>query len=371
MDTRQMSGSSSPIDDESALGLIKACHLAGGAPRMGARIISQRLGSINQVFRIRIGEKDLALRVRHGEQFFQYERGVFKEVIVAQLLTTVAQDPQADLDKVILKIWERTHCNRSGEKLTFPAGADILYYDFTRLAFSSPWALFEWTGDALGGRFAPEHAARLGAMISQIHNLKFKRACLNFHGLHLGGADLIAEWIKEIRRRNENRGCAISEERTLCAKLELLKDEIGAEPLAFVFCHNDLQCTNVTMNGGCMHILDWDNAQIAPRELDFVKIAHWSTIGKDGYFKPDPAIFSSFCKGYGVQDEAITRSAIFRLAEILWLCRVYEFATKTAVAKPFWPASRYAGLLAERLKSPDSARTVRGWPCIIAPKSGP
>ena len=118
-------------------------------------------------------------------------------------------------------------------------------------------------------------------------------------------------------------------------------------------------------------ILDWDNAQIAPQELDFVKLAHWSTIGKDGYFEPHPAIFSSFCEGYGVRDEAIKQSAIFRLAEILWLFRVHEFAGRTPAAKPFWPASRYASLLAGRLKSLYSAHAVRGGAYAIAPKSRP
>jgi aminoglycoside phosphotransferase (APT) family kinase protein len=120
------------------------------------------------------------------------------------------------------------------------------------------------------------------------------------------------------------------------------------------------------MNGQSMHILDWDNAQIAPRELDFVKIAHWSAIGKDGYFEPDPVIFSSFCVGYGVADHVIRNSAIFRLAEILWLFRVYEFAASLPPVKPFWPASRYASLLMARLKSLDAAM---GCPCAIAPKS--
>lgn len=343
-----MTVSSSVINQETALGLIAAFYSMDTQPSL--RVIEQRLGSINQVFRIGAGEKDAALRVRHNEQHFQYEKGVFKEVIVAQLLAALERNAQADLDTAIQEIWERTHCGRSSETIHFPAGADILHYDFTGHAFPSPWAVFEWAGDALNERFGPGHAARLGEMVSQIHNLKFKRACLNLHALQLGGADLIGEWTGEICRRNENTGRAISEERPLRGKLELLRKEIGSEPLSFVFCHNDLQCTNVTVSGPSMHIVDWDNAQIAPRELDFVKISHWSTIGEGGYFEPDPAIFSSFCQGYGVRDEAIRQSAIFRLAEILWLFRVYEFAVRTATLKPFWPASRYASLLDERLK---------------------
>jgi hypothetical protein len=348
-----MTFSGSAIDEETALGLIAAYYSRDEIPQGGLRIIDQRLGSINRVFRIKIGEIDAALRVRHNEQYFQYEKGVFKEVIVARLLAALDRDKTADLDKAVLEIWERTRCSCSCGRIAFPAGPNILHYDFTGCAFPGPWAIFNWAGDALNERFDPAHASRLGRMVSQIHNLRFKRACLNFDELRLGSVDLIAGWIGETCRRNENTGCAIGEEPVLCRKLELLRDEIGGEPLSFVLCHNDLQCTNVTVNGQSMHIVDWDNAQIAPRELDFVKLAHWSAIGWDGYFEPVPAIFSSFCEGYGISEEEIKRSPIFRLAEILWLFRVYEFATRLAPQKPFWPARRYAGVLRERLKSLD------------------
>jgi hypothetical protein len=367
-----MTVSSSVIGEETALGLIAAFYSPEHTPQAGPRIIEQRLGSINQVFRIRIGESEAALRVRHNEQDFQYEKGVFKEVIVARLLAAFEQDEHAGLDKAISEIWEGTLCSRSCGTIAFPAGANILHYDFTKLAFSGPWAIFGWAGETLNGGFGPEHAARLGGMVSRIHNLKFKRAGLSLHTLHLDGAGLIAEWTREIYCRNQKTGRDIIEERPLRRKLELLKDEIGSsEPLSLVLCHNDLQCTNVTMSGDAMHILDWDNAQIAPRDLDFVKLAHWSTLGQDGYFEPDAAIFSSFCAGYGVSEDAIKQSAIFRLAEILWLFRVYEFAKRTGTAKPFWPASRYASLLAGRLKSPDGAWPNGVKPYAIAPKSRP
>jgi thiamine kinase-like enzyme len=361
-----MTAPSTAIDEETALGLITAYYSPG---RTRPRVIAQWQGSINQVFRLRTGEKDLALRVRHDERHFQYEKGVFKEVIVAQLLAARERDKQDDLDKAILSIWERTRCSSSSATIVFPAGARILHYDFTKLAFPGPWAIFDWSGDALNEHFGPGHAASLGAMVSQIHKLQFKRACINLHSLHLGSVNLIGEWTGEICRRNESTGRTVSEEQHLRRKLESLQDEIGSEPLSFVFCHNDLQCTNVSMNGPSMHILDWDNAQIAPRELDFVKIAHWSKIGKDGYFDPDREIFLSFCAGYGVLPAVIEQSPIFRLAEILWLFRVYDFAMKTVAAKPFWPAARYASLLGGLLKYPGGTPAVRRRHYEIAPKS--
>jgi hypothetical protein len=60
-----------------------------------------------------------------------------------------------------------------------------------------------------------------------------------------------------------------------------------------------LHCLNVTRKQNALYLVDWDNAQIAPKELDFVKLAHWSRLGADGHFEPDSATFASFCAGYG------------------------------------------------------------------------
>ena len=132
-------------------------------------------------------------------------------------------------------------------------------------------------------------------------------------------------------------------------------DGLGAASRAvnqdFVLCHNDLHCFNVTQKQGALYLVDWDNAQIAPKELDFVKLAHWSRLGADGRFEPDSAIFASFCAGYGVAAGATTSSPIFKLAELVWLFRVLEFALAMngPPNPPFWPPQRYAALLRERL----------------------
>jgi hypothetical protein len=341
----------SAIDEESILALITAhdplCRTES------PRVVEERLGSINQIFRIRVGERDIALRVRHNARDFQYEKGIFKEVVAARLLAAFKQDRQVHLDGILLEIWEGTVGSHSGEKIIFPAGADIFHYDFTNLAFSGPWALFDWAGDTLGEHFNAEHAARLGASVARIHKLKFRHAYKSLDFLRAGGVDLMAAWMEEILRRNKNTGVSISDEWHLFRLLAALRDEIGSEPISYVLCHNDLQCTNITMKDGELRIVDWDNAAIAPRELDFVKLAHWSKIGEDGYFEPDAAIFEAYCEGYGISSAEIRQSPIFRLAEILWLFRVYEFALRPlepgTAKKPFWTLWRYASLLRKRL----------------------
>ena len=117
-------------------------------------------------------------------------------------------------------------------------------------------------------------------------------------------------------------------------------------------CHNDLHCLNVTQKQGSLYLVDWDNAQIAPKELDFVKLAHWSRLGADGHFEPDSAVFASFCAGYGAAAGAVLASPIFKLAEFVWLFRVLEFASVLNGARK--PA--FLGAAALRQPAPGTAR---------------
>ncbi len=166
-----------------------------------------------------------------------------------------------------------------------------------------------------------------------------------------GGIDIFREWQEEVIRRNRNTGYIVAPEGGLRQRLDGLGAASRAVNQDFVLCHNDLHCFNVTQKQGALYLVDWDNAQIAPKELDFVKLAHWSRLGADGRFEPDSAIFASFCAGYGVAAGATTSSPIFKLAELVWLFRVLEFALAMngPPNPPFWPLQRYAGLLRERL----------------------
>ena len=134
-------------------------------------------------------------------------------------------------------------------------------------------------------------------------------------------------------------------------KLDGIAEASRALNPEFVLCHNDLHCLNVTRKQGSLYLVDWDNAQIAPKELDFVKLAHWSRLGADGHFEPDSAIFASFCAGYGAAAGAVLASPIFKLAEFVWLFRVLEFASATPLPAnpPFWAPRCYASLLRQRL----------------------
>ncbi len=336
----------SAITEEKALALFSAAF-----PGWPAAVTGYKKGSINQIFQVRSGESRFALRVRYNESRFQYEKGMFKEVLAALLLSASGKNPAASLDGEIARCWELLAGKRSSEWIAFPSGAGIFHFDFTGEHYPGPWAVLEWTGDALGAGIDAASALQLGQLVAQIHRMKFRNAYGSFHRAHAGGVDILSEWKDEILRRNRATGSIIAAEEVLAEKLERLCTGGREAAPEFVLCHNDLHCLNVTRAGGALRLVDWDNAQVAPKELDFVKLAHWSRLGPDGHFAPDAGLFASFCAGYGTVPETVLASPIFKLAEILWLFRVLEFAfgLEAPAAAPFWPPQRYATALRERL----------------------
>ena len=339
------------ITEEKALALFGvACAGETGLPGP-ARVIGLKIGSINRIFHIEAGEKQFALRVRYNERRFQYEKGVFKEVLAALLFSAYARDTETGLDLELARSWDRIVGRRSDEWLPFPCGAGIFHFDFTGANYPGPWALLEWTGDALGAGMDAARARELGQLVAKLHRMRFRNAYATLERVHLGGVDILSEWKAEILRRNRDTGAAVASAEALRERLECLHAAGRQAGTDFVLCHNDLHCLNVTQAQGALRLVDWDNAQIAPRELDFVKLAHWSRLGLDGHFEPDPAIFASFCAGYGAAPGAVLSSPVFKLAELLWLFRVLEFASalEQPANPPFWPPRRYAALLRERL----------------------
>ena len=346
-----MTTGASAITGEEALALFRrAC---GGRAELAknARVLGEKRGSINQIFHIEADGKQFALRVRYNDRHFQYEN-VFKEVVAALFIGFCLRRRQ------LWRGWTRTwRClgqdcwQPLGRSIRFTCGADIIYFAFTGVDYAGPWAILEWTGEALGTDFAPADAFHLGQIVSNIHRLRFQYAYRTFRDIRPGGVDIFQEWQEEIVRRNSNTACVIAPEAALRRKLDGLAAASRALDPEFVLCHNDLHCLNVTHKQGSLYLVDWDNAQIAPKELDFVKLAHWSRLGAGGHFEPDSAIFASFCAGYGAAAGAVLASPIFKLAEVVWLFRVLEFAQvlNGPANPPFWAPRRYASLLRERL----------------------
>jgi len=346
-----MTSTASAITTEEALALFRRACAGRDELAENARVLGEKRGSINQIFHIEADGRQFALRVRYNEKHFQYEAGVFKEVVAALLVSACDEGNAGEAGRALGDAWGRIAGSRSGALIRFTCGADIIYFDFTGSDYAGPWAILEWTGEALGADFGPAHAFHLGQIVSNIHRLRFQHAYRTFQDIRPGGVDIFEEWQEEIVRRNNNTACIIAPEAALRRKLDGLAAASRALDPEFVLCHNDLHCLNITQKQGSLHLVDWDNAQIAPKELDFVKLAHWSRLGADGHFEPDSAVFASFCAGYGAAAGAVLASPIFKLAEVVWLFRVLEFAQvlNGPANPPFWAPRRYASLLRERL----------------------
>jgi hypothetical protein len=346
-----MTSTASAITAEEALALFRRACAGRDELAENARVLGEKRGSINQIFHIEANGKQFALRLRYNERHFQYEKGVFKEVVAALLFSACDEGNVGGAGRELGDAWGRIAGSRSGALICFACGADIIYFDFTGSDYAGPWAVLEWTGEALGADFGPAHAFHLGQIVSNIHRLRFQHAYRTFQDIRPRGVDIFNEWQEEIVRRNNNTACIVGPEAALRRKLDGLAAESRALNPQFVLCHNDLHCLNVTQKQGSLYLVDWDNAQIAPKELDFVKFAHWSRLGADGHFEPDSAIFASFCAGYGAGAGAVLASPIFKLAEVVWLFRVLEFASvlNGPANPPFWAPRRYASLLRERL----------------------
>ncbi len=249
------------IGPQEALDLFHTAMPAVAAPG-GVRIAAHIAGSVNRIFRVETLAGSFALRVRHNEANFLYEKGLFKEVIAARLIQAFERDTPAECSAALAQIWHSIVQSRSAGPVEFPPGANILYYDFTGSIHPAPWAVFQWCGDALGAGFDAAHARALGRAVARMHRLKFDCAYASLD--RAGLRDILLEWTHEILRRNSATGSIVAGGADLQHKLEALCR--ASEPVReFVFCHNDLHCLNVTAPNGGLHIVDWDNAQIAPK----------------------------------------------------------------------------------------------------------
>jgi len=84
----------------------------------------------------------------------------------------------------------------------------------------------------------------------------------------------------------------------LVNRSEQLAEQIQNEPTEFVLCHSDLHAGNVLIGeNNAIHIVDWDDPIIAPKERDLMFIG-----GGVGNVWNQPQETSHFYKGYGKVD---------------------------------------------------------------------
>jgi aminoglycoside phosphotransferase (APT) family kinase protein len=127
----------------------------------------------------------------------------------------------------------------------------------------------------------------------------------------------------------------------------------------WTLAHNDLHGLHLIDDaaGDRMWIIDWDNAVVAPPELDFVKLRYWTRVdAQTGRLTADPEIYGALRAAYAAAGGPTLDIAVSRACEALWLLRVFHFETDRRLAgKPtptlFPPAQTYLDALEDLAKA--------------------
>jgi len=333
------------------------------------RVSFQFLGTINLIAKIEPVEDEafpaLCLRIRVNEDIFQYEKGLIKDVFVARIVNEHNAWETEYFDDQIADILQKMKpSDQHMEVIKFPIGTDIYFYSGNCDAFPHsdyPGLISQWApGSMLGEAQCNASFQQLGANVASLHEIKFRHYYRNFRDLgeYRFSRNFASDVMSEIDKRADfslpkklaNNIVELSKKMT-----EALQNSVDAD--GFVLCHNDIHPNNVytAASGSDVRIIDWDNACVSHKYLDFVKVRFWGPPNASGRFQMDREYFRKFCKGYEINDASVLGSTTFLTLCLLWLLRVYTFekqrgAGGTPIPKPFLEADVYEGWIKEVLE---------------------
>lgn len=319
---------------------VVAASLPGVASPAEVTVLRQRLDTINLISECKTPHAHICVRTRVNQEIFQYEQGLIKEAVVALAMQATPSDT-GHFDEAVSDIVRRLETERLSPEqypITFPIGADVLFLDPKADVGKGrllPLVISRWIA---GGHMqqSPTKSvySQLGNAVAQLHRVRFGKFYRNLRdlGQYKFARDFRAAVVNEIRAKNED--AALVSPALLDRAVVMMDPALEqAENEGFVLCHNDLHANNVIVTGGSdsrdVVILDWDNACIHHRYLDFVKMKYWCKVGETSKrFVEDADLFAAFCLGYGEKRENVEASRIFAILSLLWLFRVHAFETK-------------------------------------------
>lgn len=299
------------------------------------RIISTRCGTINDVIQFVVGGEEYILRIRTREEYFRYEREASKEPIVARFLASpraASSCASEDLEGIARSIAAMP----IARAITHPLGADILIYDHSRQTIPFLWTIQKFLDGRLLSDTPVDSAYRaLGNALALLHRHAFHRHTTSFFGEWKSAADWFEVARAEIIRRLQDTPF----------KGRHPGPPASPRPATLALVHNDLQPSNVIIANGCARLIDWDNAQIAPRELDLVKLKHWTAMDLvSGTLTPHARLYAAFLAGYAEMGGSYDPELMY-FCELLWLTRIHTFEKERAgehgTPPPFPPAEYY------------------------------
>jgi len=313
-------------------------------------------GNINTIVKVGAGGQYYGLRVRTQEKVYRYEPDLVKEAFVSWLMDCASGTSRDEETAVAFsQIRAARYGMITNRSRVLPA---IRYYDWTRQQLPHPYCIYEWV-DGLPLWDMPEAQlyALAGQLLARIHEIRFSSFYADF--LSIGqqpvrwGERYRVAFDKEVSAARGRLSGGIGD---ALAQLEL-PSSLSCTPC---LVHNDFAPGNILVQDGKIAaVIDWDNAVIDAPHLDFVKMKYWTVKNTRGELSYDPELFSVFVDGYGPTGREIISSPVFRLYEILWLLRVFNFERSKEEQgldrAPGYPAAAvYEEFLAEalgRLKS--------------------
>jgi hypothetical protein len=308
-------------------------------------------GNINTIIQVAAGDRCYGLRVRTEESVYRYEADLVKEAFVLWLLTHAGG---TSCDVAAAAAFSHLRAARCGTVTDRHAVLPVVCcYDWSRQRLPHPYCIYEWVdGVPLWDVPKPRVYALAGEVLARIHSVRFSAFYTDFSAV---GAQPVS-WQGRYRAAFDKEVSAARSRLSASVNAALRKLEIPPS-VSYPPCliHNDFAPGNILVRDGAIAaIIDWDNAVIDAPQLDFVKMKYWTAKSTHGELEHNPELFSAFVKGYGSTGQGIIESPIFRLYEILWLLRVFNFERskeEQGLARaPGYPAAAvYEELLAEAI----------------------
>lgn len=179
------------------------------------------------------------------------------------------------------------------------------------------WSLYPFVvgDDGWTHGMTEQHWHSLGSALRTVHDTaadQALRAVVASDGFDVARYDVLAEWDAVIRRSVSADGPAGAFARTwkrhdetimaMRGQMRLLAQCLRNRPRDDVLCHADLHPGNVLIEEDCVHIIDWDDVLLAPRERDFIFVPHGPPAagdpGPSGLRTPPTSLLTAFLHGY-------------------------------------------------------------------------
>lgn len=321
---------------------LLARALGEGHAGASARFEPSIDGAVNRTWPVHVGGRKYALRLRREETHFRYEKGIAKSALVATI--HAAKRAGSKDCEAAAGLGDA----RFGATAP-PFAPSLVYWSHGDDLWPLPWELTDWCEGTTLARNATKGAiARAGEAVAAVHAVRFDGGYADL--LSLDAAPMgFAAWLEAALARELARG-------PLPLRLARFAEGLAARSprdVAWTLAHNDLHGLHLIDDApaGRMWVIDWDNAVVAPPELDFVKLRYWTRVdAASGKLTADPELYGALRAAYARAGGPTLDIDVSRACEALWLLRVFHFETDRARAgKPtprlFPPAETYLAAL--------------------------